>query len=260
MKRSKIIPILMLVFMTSLFVGCGINSNIMFKTPKGSGFQYDSIPLRPVEDYRLSADDKITFTLSPNNGEKLVESISGTGDQLRQDLRVNLITEFVIKSNGYVNLPIIGDVKLEGLTVEQGEDTLKQLYASQYQEPFIQLQITNQRCIIFSGLGSDATIVPIVNNNTTLMEVIALAGGISSRGQAKSIKLMRRVNGRREVYLIDLSTIEGLKYSDMIIQGNDYIYIEPNPELAKGLVKEMSPVVGLISSTFIILSVLNIIK
>jgi polysaccharide biosynthesis/export protein len=260
MKRNKILHALLLAFMTSLMIGCGINSNVMFKTPKGGDFQYDSIPLRPVEDYRLSPDDKITFTLSPNNGEKLVESISGTGDQLRQDLRNSMITDYIIKSNGFVNLPIIGDVQLAGLTVKQSEDTLKKLYANQYQSPFIQLRVTNQRCIIFTGLGSDAQIVPIQNNNTTLMEVIALAGGIPARGQAKSIKLMRRVNGKREVYLIDLSTIEGLKYSDMIIQGNDYIYIEPNPELARGMVKELSPIVGLISSTFIILSVLNIIK
>ena len=57
------------------------------------------------------------------------------------------------------------------------------------------------------------------------MEVIALAGGIAERGRADKVKLMRNVGGKRIVYVLNLSTIEGLKYADMIVQANDYIYI-----------------------------------
>ncbi|MBI1837694.1 MAG: polysaccharide biosynthesis/export family protein [Flavobacteriia bacterium] len=258
-----------LIFLSPLLIvlgSCGINSSIMFKTPKGGSFKYDSIPMRPATEYTISKDDKFNFYLYPNAGEKLIESISGTNVKedniLFGNNNNNIFTNFqyIVKGDGNVELPIVGNVKAEGLTLSEFQDSLKKKYATQYNTPFIKVEITNQRCIVFSGQGSAAKIVPIMNNNTTLMEIIAQAGGIDSRGQSKIIKLMRRVNGSREVYLIDLSTMEGLVYTDMIVQGNDYIYIEPKPDLAKELVKEIAPVLSIISSVFVIVRIIQTTK
>jgi polysaccharide export outer membrane protein len=57
------------------------------------------------------------------------------------------------------------------------------------------------------------------------------------------------------VYTIDLSTIEGLKYSDMIVQANDYIYVEPRPNLVRGVLAEFTPVITGISSLFLIFTI-----
>ena len=92
------------------------------------------------------------------------------------------------------------------------------------------------------------------------MEALAQAGGITDRGKASAIKLMRRVDGERVIYTLDLSTIEGLKYVDMIIQANDYIYVEPTPELAKEIAEDVVPIVSLISSAIVILSAVLLIK
>ena len=121
----------------------------------------------------------------------------------------------------------------------------------------MQLTLTNQRVIVFPGDGSDAKVIPLVNSNTTLMEAIAQAGGITDRGKANTIKLMRKTKEKREIYLIDLSNIEGLKYTDMIVQSNDYIYVEPNPRLAREVVAQITPFVTVLSSFVIVLTVLN---
>ena len=112
--------------------------------------------------------------------------------------------------------------------------------------------MTNQRVIVFPGNGSDARVVQLTNPNTTLLEAIALAGGIADRGKANTVKLMRIENGERIVYVMDLSVIEGLKFTDMIVQANDYIYVEPAPELGKEVIEKIIPVTSLIT-TFILL-------
>ena len=71
---------------------------------------------------------------------------------------------------------------------------------------------------------------------------------------------MRKVNGERLVYTLDLSTMEGLKYVDMIVQANDYIYVEPTPELAKEISEDVVPIVSLISSAVFILSAIILLK
>jgi polysaccharide export outer membrane protein len=226
----------------------------MFKTPKGGDFKYDSIPMRPQEDYKISKDDRFIFTLSTNNGQKIIERMSGVGttNQLGQAQQQ---IEFLVRTDGFVELPVIGDVKAEGLSVKLFQDTLANLYSKEYQDPFVQVKITNQRVLVFPGNGGDAKIIPLQNNNTTLMEALAAAGGITERGKAKSVKLMRNVNGKREVYPINLATIDGLVYADMIVQANDYIYVEPHPRIGREVLLQVTPVISILSSSIVLLSI-----
>ncbi len=232
---------------------CGVNSNIMFKVPKGEYVKTDSIPMTPAQDYRISVDDKMSFTLATNSGAKIIENLSGVSAKNTTEGASSL--EYVVRKTGFVELPVLGEVKVAGLTVAECEDTLQNRFKKEYQDPFVQVKITNQRVIVFPGNGSDAKVIPMVNSNTTLMEAIAQAGGITERGKANTIKLMRKEDGVRKVYTLDLSTIDGLKYVDMVVQANDYIYIEPKADLTKEAIKEVAPVVSILSSALIIFTV-----
>lgn len=239
-----------------LATSCGVNSNVMFKEAKGAEVK-DSIPLTPVEDYRISVDDKISFNLYTNDGKRIVESLTGIEEQSRWS---RLETEYLVRNDGTAKLPIIGYVHVEGLTVEECEDTLAKMYSAQYNSPFVQVRITNQRVIVFPGNGSDAKVIPLINTNTTLMEALAQAGGITERGKASKVKLMRKINGERVIYVIDLSTVDGLKYVDMVVQANDYIYVEPTPDLSKEIAEDVLPVVSILSGALIVFSVVNLLK
>ncbi len=237
---------------------CGINSNLMFKTPKGAKQISDSIPLTPISEYQLSRDDKFSFMLYTNEGERIVNEMAG----MNKDAIAKQEIEYLVRPDGTADLPIIGSTKIAGLTVKQCEDTLAALFEKKngYNKPFVQVKLTNQRCIVFPGNGSNAKVILLQNNNTTLMEAIALAGGIAERGKASKVKIMRVVNNERVVYNIDLSVLEGLKYADMIIQANDYVYIEPKEQVTQESLKIIAPVVSLISSALIIVSVISTIK
>jgi polysaccharide export outer membrane protein len=228
----------------------------MFKEAKGAT-QVDSIPLKPTEDYRISQSDKFTFTLTTKNGQGIIEEMTGISQKPVSGVD---ITEYVVRQNGLSKLPILGLVEVAGLTISECEDLLEEKYGEKFIDPFVQVTLTNQRVIVFPGNGSDAKVIPLENSNTTLMEALAKAGGITERGKASSIKLMRKVNGERLVYTLDLSTIEGLKYVDMIVQANDYIYVEPTPELAKEVAEDIVPIVSLISSAVFILSAILLLK
>lgn len=249
--------IVVLALLTAgMFSSCGINSNLMFKTPKGVEEIKDSIPLQPTVEYTISRDDKFTFTLYTNGGKRIVENLAGMNEE-----NISLVRpEYIVRTNGTAELPVVGSVKVAGLTVQQCEDTLQAYYAKEYKEPYVQVMLTNQRVIVFPGNGSDAKVIPLQNNNTTLMEAIALAGGIADRGRADKIKLMRNLGDKRVVYVIDLSTVENLKYADMIVQANDYIYVEPNEQLGREAVASAAPVISLLSSALIIFTVFTNIK
>ena len=252
MRYNKILRLMTFIIVGMLFQQCGINSNIMFKSPKGEHAHSDTIPMTPMADYQISVDDKLTFSLSTNNGTKIIESLSGIKNE---GISSSNTSEYIVRKTGLVELPILGEVLVAGLTISECEDTLQKLFSKEYQEPFVQVKITNQRVIVFPGNGSDAKVIPLINSNTTLMEAIAAAGGITEIGKANTIKLMRKEKGLRKIYTIDLSNVEGLKYVDMVVQANDYIYIEPNAELAKEALKEIAPIISILSSALVIFTV-----
>ena len=251
---SKLLYLITFVYMLSLG-SCGVNNNIMFKTPKDIELASDTIMLAPPIDYLISVDDKIAFTLATNNGEGIVQSLSLGG-------LINAVssTDYIVREDGTAELPLLGNVLVKGLTTFQCEDTLEMLFARHYQNPFVQVKITSQRVLVFTGNGSSATVVSLTNTNTTLLEVIAQAGGIQERGKANTIKVIRKVGNERKIFVVDLSTVEGLQYADMIVQANDFIYIEPRPYLVREFLQETAPVLSLISTTLSFVAILNLIK
>ncbi len=236
--------------------GCGVNNNIMFKTPKDIELASDTIMLLPPIDYLISVDDKIAFSLATNNGEAIVQSLSMGGI----GANTGASTDYIVREDGSAELPLLGKVYVKGLTTFQCEDTLEILFARHYQNPFVQVKITSQRVLVFSGNGSSASVINLSNTNTTLLEVIAQAGGIQERGKANMIKVIRKFGNERKIFVVDLSTVEGLKYADMIVQANDFIYIEPRPYLLREFLQETAPVLSLISTTLSFVAILNLIK
>jgi polysaccharide export outer membrane protein len=234
----------------------------MFRTKKSEVIK-DNIPIAPTEAYRIAPDDKFIFTLYTNDGKRVIDALTGVtedGGFGMQRLGVSNTINYWVKPSGTAELPILGEVELAGKSVKEAQDHLSELYAEFYTKPYVQLEVTNQRVIVFPGSGGSARVVPLINNNTTLMEAIALAGGITDRGQSKKIKIMRLASEGRKVYEVDLSTLEGLKYADMIVQSNDYIYIEPTRQISRELLQEIGPIISIISSSIIVISVINAFK
>jgi polysaccharide export outer membrane protein len=143
-----------------------------------------------------------------------------------------------------------------GMTTRALEEKLELLLSKDYLLPFVQIKVTNQRVIIFPGKNS-AQVIILQNTNTSLIEVIALANGIREDGFANSIKLMRKTGNKRAVYKIDLSTIEGLKQGEMLVQSNDYIYINSKKRIGREIIKDVAPWLSIFSSTLAIYALIT---
>lgn len=260
-KHRIILPIAVTMLFAMLMNSCGINSDLMFKTTKN--YPFDTIPQEDNPEYRLSINDEINFRLFSNQGFKILDIVSGesntTGNNNQALSQGNVIT-YKVEQDSTVKLPIIGKVEIVGLTLDSCENYLEKIYADYYIEPFVQIRVTNNRVVVFPGSGGDAKVVPLNNNNTTLLEALALAGGLAKRGKAKKIKVMRMVEGKREVYLIDLSTMDGLAKADMIVQANDYIYVEPTAEISRELLAEIAPILGIITSAAAVVAIIQSFK
>lgn len=250
----------LIIAFTILILGissCSINTDIMLRTPKD--YEYDIPSDTSSPEYVIAPNDIISFRLFANEAYKILDATAGTeSDNGRLGfMNQRGLLNYPVDQFGLVRIPILDTIKIAGYTIREAELMLEEMYSEYYVDPFIQVIVTNRRAIVFNGEGSGAAVVPLQNNNQTLMEVLAQAGGIANRGRAARIKIIRKVNESREVYLVDLSTINGLEYVDMVIQANDYIYVEPVPEIGREILADIAPVLSIVSSAFVIYGVIN---
>jgi polysaccharide export outer membrane protein len=219
----------------------------MLKTPRD--FVFDTPPEIPQEEYIISPHDILKFKLYSNNGFIIIDLASGTKSN---NSSFGQTISYTVDHDGVTSLPILGDVKISENTIREAITLLEEKYSAFYVDPFIQLEVINKRVVVFPGTGSDAQVVTIENNSTKLIEVLGFVGGISTKGKAARIKILRETKEKREIYLVDLSTIDGIKDADMIVQANDIIYVEPVADIAREVISDISPIISLLSSSLII--------
>ena len=242
-----------------LLTSCArINTNEMFHISKDSNFTYDSIPLGPLDEHKINAGDRFSFLFSTNNGEKIIFGSSGLTNPTNtiQSNNSAIAQDYLVQQDGSVELPLIGILEVAGMTTRALEEKLELLLSKDYLLPFVQIKVTNQRVIIFPGKNS-AQVINLQNTNTSLIEVIALANGIREDGFANSIKVMRKIGHKTAVYKIDLSTIEGLKQGEMLVQSNDYIYINSKKRVAREILKDVAPWLSIFSSSLAIYALIT---
>ncbi len=241
-----------LLMLCVLLASCNINRDIMFKTPTDHVF--DQVPDSLPTGFRIQPNDNITFRLFANDGFRMIDLV----DEQSQRATQRTSFAYLVDAAGEAKLPLLSNVKLQGMTVREAELELEKRYTEYYNRPFVQLTVSNRRVVVFPGGGGDARVVQLENNNTTLLEALAQAGGVSTRGDARKVKMFRKkANGGRLVFEFDMSDINGLPHADIVMQADDIIYVQPNPEIAKELLTAINPFISLLTTTVLVIGVVK---
>jgi len=199
-------------------------------------------------NYVIRKNDYLNIEVYTNKGEIIIDpnnellTIQSANQQ-----QTRLKPNYLVDQEGYVKLPIIGSIKLEELSLREAESLLEEAFSQYYKDAYVLANYINKRVIVLGALGGQ--LVPLQNENTNLLEVLALAGGLDKDSKGQNIRLIRGDLNDPEIYIIDLSTVEGMKNSLIPVEPGDIIYIEPVRRPFTESVKDLSPVIAIITST-----------
>lgn len=245
--------IILLFIIISTLTSCrSLNPSQMLLTSKN--YKTTELPTNQnTEEYKIAINDQLSFQLFTNNGEKILDPMMESSTNIGSSTNAGL--SYLVEFDGKVKLPVIDRILLSGLTIREAEKLLEEKYATFYKLPFVQLKVTNNRVIVFpGGQNGSAKVVPLTNSNTSLVEAIALSGGIGD-GKSKRIKLIRGNSQNPQVYLINLSTLDGYKKGNMILQANDIIYVESRDRIPQKILENITPYLSLVSTVLVVYSI-----
>lgn len=136
--------------------------------------------------------------------------------------------EVRVDQRGAITLPLLGSVRIAGLTQAQAERRLAELLgANLLQNPQISIfikQFTNQR-ITVEGAVNKQGVFPI-NGKITVLQAIALAGGLDKNARKDSVALFRKEEAGNRVYYLDIDFIRGGNVSDPFVMNDDRIVVQ----------------------------------
>lgn len=247
---------LVFFFLLALLTGCySLRPSIMLRTPKG--YKYTPTPTTTLSEYKISPNDVLELKMYSNDGFKLIDFTSISSGSNVTINNINYGVQYSVEFDGTVKLPMLGRMLLKGLTIREAENLLEEKFSTYYNKPYVLLKVTNRRVIVFPGNEGTAKVVPLIHDNITLIEALATAGGIAQDGKARMVKLIRGDLKNPEVYLIDLSTIDGVKHADLVLQANDIIYVEPKMRIAKTFINEAAPYLTFFTSLFLVFTIIK---
>lgn len=142
--------------------------------------------------------------------------------QLDRDVRVG--------QSGTISFPLIGIVKIDGMSVNEAEgvigDKLRDFLVNPQVTLFVK-QYRKEKIFILGEVGKPGSVDLPDETKLTVLEAITLAGGFSKIAAPNRTKVIRMVNGKTHTIPVEVSAImyHGQKEKDFALHPNDVIYV-----------------------------------
>lgn len=178
----------------------------------------DLLAVRNVQNKEFGAT-----TASPGSQAITTGAVAASGGN---------VTSYQVDTDGFVNLPAIGKVNVLGLTRREATAKLQQIYAEKLLvDPIIELTVVNVKVTLLGEFNRQGNFL-LERDNTTLIDILGEAGGISKFADPKTCKIIRGDRSKPEIIYVNLNDINSLASKKLILQNNDIILIQPTKNAA----------------------------
>lgn len=213
----------------------------MFKVPEG--YEVKQLVELAERNYVIQKNDYLQLEVYTNKGERIIDpDLELTKELNNQNLATRPQPTYLVDIKGVAKFPMIGEIKVEGLTIRLAEELLQQSYEAYYKDSFVILKYVNKRVIVLGAPGGQ--VIPLANENIHLVEVLALAKGVDNFAKAQNIRVLRG----DQVHVADLSTIDGYIKGNILIEHGDIVYIEPVRRPVSEAFRDYLPVLTALTS------------
>jgi len=135
---------------------------------------------------------------------------------------------YLVDENGEIDFPVIGKIKIEGLSPSETKTLLREKLEKDYlKDPIINIRIRNFTVTVLGAVNRPGT-YPINGEQISILEALGYAGDISIKGRRDNVMVIRDFDGTKVYNRIDLNQKGALKSPVYYLTQNDVVYVEPN--------------------------------
>lgn len=173
----------------------------------------------------LQPDDLLSIQVL---GESLEATLPFNLPEMGQnDSEYRNIRTYLIDNEGYIEFPVLGRLKLSGLTRSEAKNKLAAAISEYVVKPTINFRIVNFKISVLGEVVRPGT-YQTQGERVTLLEALGLAGDLTIYGRRDNVLLIRETEGKKTHTRIDLADASFIDSEFYYLRQNDVVYVEPN--------------------------------
>ncbi len=225
MKKLKYsVQIFFIILSTFFLYSCNTQEKVVYFQEKSTSSSQNSLSTQEFDAIIQPGDiiKVMVSSLSP-------EASSFFNIVPQNNLNNTSPSGYLVNSEGNIEIPLVGAIKVSGLTTIQSQEAIKSKLEKFLQQPTVQVTFENFRVTIL-GEVMKPSVYFINNAKISLPEALGMAGDMTLYGNRTNVLIIREVNGKKEFNYIDITSRNFFTTQFFYLKNNDIIYIQPIKE------------------------------
>ncbi len=246
-------------FLIILFFSCASRKDIVYYQ------NIDNLSLKEKSnsyEIKIQPDDLLYIIVSADDTEA-VEQFNLSSIKLTNPGRLDLYQGqqmnqlYLVNEAGYINFPILGKMKVSGLTRSELLKVLEEKIGAYIKDPIINLRINNFKVSVLGEVNAPGT-YNIGSERITLIEALTMAKDLTIHGIRNNILIIREIDGVKSYNRVDITKADFINSPFYYLGQNDVVYVEPNRNKINGAAVGPNTSV-IISATSILITMITLI-
>ncbi len=182
----------------------------------------------PEFEYRLQKGDILYVRV--NTLDQAYQSMFEDDRITQQRFTANeaqlFLTGYSVNKTGNIELPVLGSIKVEGLTIEEARDAVQARLDDYFKEARADVKMLNYKITVVGEIGRPGVFLNY-QNQVTVFDAIAQAGNITDFGNRQNVLILRPGENGTRSFRIDLKSVTALNSEGYFLLPNDMVFVEP---------------------------------
>lgn len=251
--KNKIFQFLC-IFSLVIITSCGSRKDIVYfqnQEQLTTSFEQYIPKIQPTDQLAIVISASDVAAAAPFNQLSTIQTTSNSNSLSPYS------PTYTVDESGNISLPMVGNVKVGGLTRGQAIETIKEKVSKYIVNPGVNVNFVNFRISVLGEVSRPGSFI-IPTERITLLDALGMAGDMTIKGKRENITVIRESNGFKERYSVDLTSESALNSPVYYLAQNDVVYVEPNS--AQVSASKFTPNYSLwISMAGVIISVISVL-
>lgn len=205
-------------------------------------------------EIKIQPDDLLSINVSAEDPEISAPFNLNPQNVVGQSANVQSnTTSYLVDASGCIDFPVLGKLKLAGLTRTEVLSLLQTRVGNYIKQPIITVRLLNFKVSVQGEVNSPGT-YSVTSDRFTLIEALAKSGDLTSLANRKNVMIIRENDGVKSIERVDLTKANFINSPYYYLAQNDVIYVEPGYTVMNPNIRSFTTIASILISitTFII--------
>ncbi len=183
------------------------------------------------QSIKIQQNDLLLINVSSLNPESNILFASNTFTNNNNPNSYQEPSGYRVSKSGEVNLPVIGNLKLDGLTIAQVQDLVSSKLDKYVKKAIVEVRLINFKITVIGEVNRPSSFT-VAGDRINLLEALGMAGDLTVYGKRENILIIREQDGQRIMKRLNLNQQDVLTSPFFTLKQNDIVYVEPDKSKA----------------------------